>query len=114
MEVNPCLVVGKIDTIDALTSHSYPIPSPTILFLQPEHLESITSAVTKKASESILYPAAMRHKLAGLNEGFITKESLWDRLVFDGARATVLGDLAPTLRGIVVSGSKLCIAYVPY
>ncbi|KAG5354182.1 Long-chain-fatty-acid--CoA ligase 1 [Termitomyces sp. J132] len=106
-------VTVQNDITDALTFNSYPIPSPTILFLKPGHLEGIVSAVTKKASESfILYPIAKRHKLAALNEGFVTKESLWDRLVFDGARAAVLGDMASTLRGAVVSGDRLNAAVV--
>ncbi|KAG6872812.1 hypothetical protein C0995_006411 [Termitomyces sp. Mi166 len=110
---HPNEVTIENDVADALGFNSYPIPSPTILFLKPGHLESITSAITKKASESfILYPIAKRHKLAGLNEGFITKESLWDRLVFDGARAGVLGDMASTLRGAVVSGGRLSAAVV--
>ncbi|KAG6891047.1 hypothetical protein C0992_010709 [Termitomyces sp. T32_za158] len=110
---HPTEATVQNDIADALTFESYPIPSPTILFLKPGHLESIASAITRKASESfILYPVAKRHKLAGLNEGFVTKESLWDRLVFDGARAAVLGDMAPTLRGVVVSGGQLDAAVV--
>ncbi|KAG6886016.1 hypothetical protein C0993_006132 [Termitomyces sp. T159_Od127] len=110
---HPTEVAFQNDVADALTFDSYPIPSPTILFLKPGHLESIVSAIMKKASESFfLYPVAKRHKLAGLNEGFVTKESLWDRLVFDNARATILGDMAPTLRGVVVSGGCLDAAVV--
>lgn len=37
-------------------------------------------------------------------EGFITKQSLWDRLVFDGARVSVLGNGAGTVRAVIVSG----------
>ncbi|KAG6919987.1 hypothetical protein DXG01_013336 [Tephrocybe rancida] len=101
------------DIADTLSSTVYPIPSPTILFLKPNHLKSTVSAIAKKASESfILYPFARRHKLAALNEGFITKESLWDRLVFDGARAKIIGDTASTLRGAVISGGPLEAAIV--
>ncbi|KAG6813620.1 hypothetical protein H0H92_009237 [Tricholoma furcatifolium] len=105
---HPTEVTVTNDIADTLSATStYPIPSPTILFVKPGNLESIVSAIAKKASESwILFPFARRHKLAGLNEGFLTKESLWDRLVFDGARGKVLGDTASTLRGAVVSGGK--------
>jgi long-chain acyl-CoA synthetase len=68
---------------------------------------STVSDVLKKAAGSMfLYPFARRHKLAGINDGFITRDSLWDRLVFDGARANVIGDGAATLRGVIVSGRK--------
>ncbi|KAG6832418.1 hypothetical protein H0H87_001578 [Tephrocybe sp. NHM501043] len=101
------------DVKDTLSGSAYPIPSPTILFLKPNHLQSTVSAIVKKASESfILYPFAKRHKLANLNEGFITKESLWDRLVYDGARSKVIGDSAVTLRGAVISGGPLNAAIV--
>lgn len=54
----------------------------------------------------MLYSFAYRHKLAGITEGFISKDSLWDRLVFDNARKTIMGDTANTIRGIVVTGGK--------
>lgn len=96
------------DVEDINSSDSYSIPSPTILFAKPGHLESTVTAIMKKASESfILYPFARRHKIASINEGYITKESLWDRLVFDGARAKVIGDSAGSLRAVVVSGGPL-------
>ncbi|KAG5644993.1 hypothetical protein DXG03_007270 [Asterophora parasitica] len=98
----------EIDVKDTLSSKVYPIPSPTILFAKPGHLESTVTAIIRKASESfILYPFARRHKVASLNEGFVTKESLWDRLVFDGARAKIIGEGAGSLRGVVVSGGPL-------
>lgn len=42
--------------------------------------------------------------MAGVADGFITKESLWDRLVFDRLRSEVLGEAAGTLRGVIVAG----------
>jgi len=84
------------------------IPSPTILFLKPEHVQSLTSSVIKLAKKSFLmYPLAWRHKFSGLKEGFLGKDSLWDRTVFDGARETVLGRMAETLKAIVISGGPL-------
>ena len=53
-----------------------------------------------------MYSFAHRHKLAGIAEGFISKDSLWDRLVFENARKTVMGNTAITVRGIVVTGGK--------
>ncbi|KAF5387106.1 hypothetical protein D9615_001868 [Tricholomella constricta] len=96
------------DVEDTLSSNVYPIPSPTILFVKPSNLESTVTAIIRKATESfVLYPFARRHKVASINEGFITKESLWDRLVFDGARAKIIGDGVGSLRGVVVSGGPL-------
>jgi long-chain acyl-CoA synthetase len=54
-----------------------------------------------------LYPFAWRHKIAGLRDGYITKESLWDRLVFDFARASVVGEGAGSIRGVIVGGGKI-------
>lgn len=86
------------------------IPSPTILFLKPEHVQSLTSSVIKLAKKSFLmYPLAWRHKFSGLKEGFLGKDSLWDRTVFDGARETVLGRMAETLKAIVISGGALLL-----
>jgi long-chain acyl-CoA synthetase len=50
-----------------------------------------------------MYALGRRHKLAGVVEGFITKESLWDRLVFDNARIKILGEGAGTLRAVIVA-----------
>ena len=95
----------KAENAEAISSRKYPIPSPTIMFIKPGHLTSIVSGIISEAKKSwFLQPFAWRHKLAGVTDGFITNQSLWDRLVFDGARARVIGDSAATLRAVVVSG----------
>ncbi|KAF9002020.1 acetyl-CoA synthetase [Cyathus striatus] len=105
---HPEAEIPQYDGSDVNSAKRYPIPSPTILFLKPLHLNYIASRIIKEASRSrLIYPIAWRHKLAGVNEGFLTKDSLWDRLVFDGARSRVLGDTAASLRAIVLSGGLL-------
>ena len=95
----------NLDLVDASSYKSFPIPAPTVLFLKPGHLESTVASIVKQASKSwILYPFARRHKLAGLTEGYNTKDSLWDRLVYDDARVKVLGENAGTIRGAIISG----------
>ncbi|ETW85453.1 hypothetical protein HETIRDRAFT_407493 [Heterobasidion irregulare TC 32-1] len=89
---------------DILSTKQYPLPSPTILFLTPRHLTDLTTAVVREAEKSVVFRLAWRHKLAGIIDGYMNKDSLWDRLVFEGARTKVLGEGAATLRGLVVSG----------
>ncbi|KAF8644958.1 hypothetical protein AX16_008161 [Volvariella volvacea WC 439] len=97
---------GTHKYVDDLQSFKeYPIPSPTIFFLQSNHLVALTKAIKDAADSSFISSIAWRHKLAALKEGFITKESLWDRLVFDVARTKVIGDCVGTLRAVIVSGS---------
>lgn len=91
---------------DAVSYRRYPIPSPTLLFIKPEHLEALVSRIHEGASKSFLYSLAMRHKKSGIAEGFVSKESLWDRLVFDDARAKILGEGAGTLRCVIVGEGK--------
>jgi long-chain acyl-CoA synthetase len=88
---------------------AYPIPSPTVIFIQPGHLNALSSTVVDKArNSSSLYSLAWRHKLSSAREGFITKESLWDRLLFDSARANVVGEGAGTIRSFIVgNGTQL-------
>ncbi|KAF7338450.1 Acetyl-CoA synthetase [Mycena venus] len=97
----------QINVADALSFKSYPIPSPTVAFLKPGHVHTLVPAIVKEARRSFLYPFGWRHKLAGLTEGFITKESLWDRLVFDAARSRVAGNGTATLRAVIVSEGTL-------
>ena len=95
---------------DILSATNLPIPSPTFLFIKPGHLESLSSSIITEAKKSVvLYSFAHRHKLAGITEGFISKDSLWDRLVFENARKTAMGDAASTVRGIVVTGGQYLI-----
>ncbi|KAK2460525.1 hypothetical protein APHAL10511_006995 [Amanita phalloides] len=94
------------DLGDAISYKKCPIPSPTVLFVRTRHLETLVSQIHEEASRSSLYPLAIRHKKASIAEGFISKESLWDRLVFDGARAKIIGEGAGTLRCVIVSGGK--------
>ena len=68
---------------------------------------SLTSSILNASrSGSWLSGWGWRHKLAHATEGFITKESLWDRLVFDAARVKVLGEGAGTLRALIATGGK--------
>ncbi|KAJ7752042.1 hypothetical protein B0H16DRAFT_1547206 [Mycena metata] len=98
----------QINVADALSSKVYPIPSPTIAFIKTGHLHTLVPAILKEARKSfLLYPFAWRHKVAGISEGFVTKESLWDRLVFDSARSRVAGEGSGTLRAVICSEGPL-------
>lgn len=91
---------------DLSTTAAYRISSPTILFVRPAHLKSLCDNILHQATKSswILTNLAWRHKLSGILEGYITKQSLWDRLVYDSARVKVMGKGAGTVRAVVVSG----------
>ena len=66
-------------------------------------MEAVVNSIVSSAKKSLLFPLAWRHKVAGILEGYLTKESLWDRLVFDDARSSVLGEAAPSTRAVIVS-----------
>ncbi|EGO21502.1 hypothetical protein SERLADRAFT_473934 [Serpula lacrymans var. lacrymans S7.9] len=104
-------VIPKDDIVDIKSAATSSTPSPTVLFLKPGHVEALSSSILANAKKSFLfYPFAWRHKLAGVSEGFITRESLWDRTVFDGAREKVVGQTANTTRTVVVSGGPIDLA----
>ncbi|KAL1947959.1 hypothetical protein VTO73DRAFT_13683 [Trametes versicolor] len=94
---------------DLRTTASYSTSSPTILFVRPDHLTSLSDTILQEAKKAswLLHNFAWRHKLAGILEGYITKQSLWDRLVFDSARVKVMGKGAGTVRAVIVSGGAL-------
>lgn len=101
-------VKPRHDVPDVLSAQLCPIPSPTVMFLRPDHSQSLMEAILREAQKSfILFSFAWRQKMAAIHEGFLTKDSLWDRLVFDSARARVIGDGAGSLRAVIVSGGKL-------
>ena len=79
------------------------LPPATVYFLKPTHMEAVVNSIVSSAKKSLLFPLAWRHKVAGILEGYLTKESLWDRLVFDDARSSVLGEAAPSTRAVIVS-----------
>ncbi len=88
---------------DVMSTRHLGLPPTTVLFLEPNHLDTVVDAIIANAKKSFLFPLAWRHKLGGIFEGFFTKESLWDRLVLDNARSAVFGEDAPSIRGVVVS-----------
>ncbi|KAI0747958.1 acetyl-CoA synthetase-like protein [Daedaleopsis nitida] len=94
---------------DLRTSASYHISSPTILFIRPDHLTSLSGAIQQEAKKTswVAFNFAWRHKLAGIMEGYMTKQSLWDRLVFDIARVKVMGKGAGTVRAVIIGGGPL-------
>lgn len=83
-----------------------------MLFLRPGHLVSTVAGIlsTARASKSLpfglLFSFAWRHKLAALREGFVGNQSLWDRLLLDGARTKTLG-WAASVREVIVSGGPV-------
>ncbi|EIN07825.1 acetyl-CoA synthetase-like protein [Punctularia strigosozonata HHB-11173 SS5] len=93
----------KLDVADLLSATSLPLPSPTVLFVTPAHARALSTAILSAAAASspLAAPLATRHKLAALAEGFVTRDSLWDRLVFDGARVGVMGAGAGTVRAVI-------------
>ena len=101
------LTVSSSPIDDALSTRHLGLPPTTVLFLKPNHLHGIVDAIMANAKKSFLFSLAWRHKLAGIFEGFFTKESLWDRLVLDNARSAVFGDDAPSIRGVVVSDGSV-------
>ncbi|KAF7295099.1 Acetyl-CoA synthetase [Mycena indigotica] len=99
---------SRIDLTDALSANAYPIPPTTLAFVKPGHLQTLGDAILKQARKSFfLFPLAWRHKLAGIADGYVTKESLWDRLVLDAARAHVAGDGSAALRAVIVSEGSI-------
>jgi len=92
---------------DIISATKLPIPTPTVLFVHPDYIQDLSTAILSRAKKSsFTYPVAWRHKLAALAEGFLSKESLWDRMVLDGAREHVMGRMAGSLKAVVVSGDS--------
>ncbi|THH09235.1 hypothetical protein EW146_g8735 [Bondarzewia mesenterica] len=104
---------APIGLSDIFSTKTLPLPSPTIMFLKPKHLTELTSAIVREAEKSVMFNFAWRHKLAGITEGYLNKDGLWDRLVFEAARSKVMGASAATLRGVVVGGGIDSTALTP-
>ncbi|KAJ3781903.1 hypothetical protein GGU10DRAFT_93356 [Lentinula aff. detonsa] len=101
-------VTVKQDVADALSAQLHTIPSATILFLKPAHVDALVDAILREAKKSLVLNAfAWRHKNAGISEGFVSKDTLWDRLVYDAARANVIGEGAGTVRTVIVGEGLL-------
>lgn len=100
---------AKPEDATALSTRKYPVPSPTVLFIKPTHLVSLANSVLSSARSASwgLFAMGWRHKLVGLANGWVSNQSLWDRLVFDAARAKVLGEMGASVREVVVSGGPL-------
>lgn len=88
----------------ATRSETSILPPCTMLFATPSHLDVLASEIDRIGSGSFLYGFAKRHKLASMRDGFVTKDSLWDGLVFTGAKTQVLGESGSTLRAVMISG----------
>jgi len=98
---------GRTNMPDRLGVNKYPIPPATMMFVNPEQLTWLATKVKQEAMRSWMFNIGWRHKLSGVDDGFVGNQTLWDRLVFDGARAKVMGDNVGVLRAVVVSGGTL-------
>ncbi|KAG8748032.1 hypothetical protein FRC10_009784 [Ceratobasidium sp. 414] len=74
---------------------------PTLLFITPSELASLSHQVLATAKGTFLYSLAWKRKMGALLEGNISRTTPWDRVVFDDAR--VRWSLAD-LRGAVTAG----------
>jgi long-chain acyl-CoA synthetase len=97
---------GRINMADRLGVKKYPIPPATMMFVNPEQLAWLATRVKEEAMGSWMFDIGWRHKLGGVEDGFVSNQTLWDRLVFDGARAKVMGEDVGVLRAVVVSGGE--------
>lgn len=68
-----------------------------------QHLNSLTKAILAVIGGP-LKPLAWRHKSAALAAGSLTNDTLSDTIVFGPARRAALGQMATTLRAVVVAG----------
>ncbi|KAI6110367.1 hypothetical protein EDD16DRAFT_1810153 [Pisolithus croceorrhizus] len=89
---------------DMLSARHHPIPYPMVFFIGLDHLEDLSSSILRHTGESWLYSFAWKHKLVAFAEGFLSKDSLWGRMVFDHAWEHVLGDMANALKDVIISG----------
>jgi len=92
---------------DVMSTEQLGLPPATVFFVKPTHLNAVIEAIISNAKKSFIFPLAWRHKLAAIFEGYFTKESLWDRLVFDNARSATFGNAGPSVRAVVVSGGTV-------
>ncbi|KAG8886179.1 hypothetical protein FRB97_007217 [Tulasnella sp. 331] len=89
------------------TSEKKRIPSPTVLVISSALFVEVTNAILNQAQQSLLYSYAHRHKVHALIEGVADKNTVWDRLVFDGARTKALGRLGTSLDRVLVTGDPI-------
>ncbi|KAH7107449.1 acetyl-CoA synthetase-like protein [Auriculariales sp. MPI-PUGE-AT-0066] len=101
------------DLADILAAvESQKAPSPTVLVVTRQHLNSLTKSILSLLGGP-LKPLAWRHKSVALAAGSLTNDTLFDRIVFDSARRASLGQMGMTLRAVIVSGGQLDAATLP-
>ncbi|KAG9095237.1 hypothetical protein FS749_010827 [Ceratobasidium sp. UAMH 11750] len=76
---------------------------PTLLFITPSELASLSHQVLATAKGSFLYSLAWKRKMGALLEGNVSRTTPWDRVVFEDAR--IRWSLAD-LRGVVTAGES--------
>ncbi|KZV90421.1 acetyl-CoA synthetase-like protein [Exidia glandulosa HHB12029] len=94
------------------TVESQRAPSPTVLVVTRLHLNSLTKAVLGAVSGA-LKPFAWRQKNAALAAGALSRDTVWDKLVFAPARRAALGPMGTTMRAVVLSGGPLDAVTLP-
>lgn len=77
------------------------------------HLKDLTTAVKASVSGNPLHTLAIRHKLAGIFDGYLARDGLWEKLFWKQARAQPLGGLVAGLRSVVVVNSSFRASFHP-
>ena len=97
---------SSISMVEGSRMKKYPIPPVTVMFVNPEQLTWLTTRVKEEAMKSWMFNIGWRHKFSGVRNGFVSNQTLWDRLVFGGARAKVMSDDIGVLKAVVVGGGE--------
>ena len=96
----------RMSPADGLRVKKYPIPPTTMMFVNPEQLTWLTGRLEEEARKSWVFNIGWKHKVAGVRDGFVSNQTLWDRLVLDGARAKATSEDIGVLSVVVVSGGE--------
>lgn len=96
----------RINPVDGLGVKKYPIPATTMMFVNPEQLTWLIGRVEAEARKSWLFNIGWRHKTAAVRDGFVGNQTLWDRLVLDGARVKATSEDIGVLSVVVVGGGE--------
>jgi long-chain acyl-CoA synthetase len=63
------------------------------------------------AKSNLIFKLAFHHKLSHLYNGYMSRDSLWDKIAFSSSRSRALGKVGGKLRAVIITSLYLRSSY---
>lgn len=94
-----------VEHLTALADPAKDLPKPTILFITPKYHRALLDGLQFSYEAHPWASLAARHKARDLSYGHVSRDGIWDKILWSGMRENAVGGIAgQKLRAVILVG----------